>query len=171
MLCCKSFKPYYLNQFLQNMHKALYKKIASESFKNGYNCAQSLLSSFGPEFGLSRDMALRMTTGLGAGINYSGNICGAVLGAFMILGLKYGIDIPSDTTGKEKTREMLDNFSRKFKETYPSLKCKEILGADVSKPKELERLRKENKFIDFCPHVVEIAAAIVEELLDENYSV
>lgn len=148
------------------MHKALYKKIASESFKNGYNCAQSIVSAFGPELGLSRELGLKMTTGLGAGVNYSGNTCGAVVGAFLVLGLKHGIDNSSDKIGKEKTREVLDLFSEKFKETYPSLKCKDILGADVSKPEELEFLRKENKFNEFCPYVVEVAAAILEELLD-----
>lgn len=151
------------------MHKALFKKIASESFKNGYNCAQSIVSAFGPELGLSRELGLKMATGLGAGINYSGNTCGAVVGAFLVLGLKYGIDNSSDTVGKEKTRKILDRFSERFKETYPSLKCKDILGADVSRPEELELLRAENKFADFCPHVVEIAATIVEELLDEKY--
>lgn len=151
------------------MHKALFKKIASESFKNGYNCAQSIISAFGPELGLSRELGLRMTTGLGAGVNHSGNTCGAVLGAYLVIGLKYGIERPSDKKGKEKTREILDRFSKRFMETYPSLMCRDILGADVSKPEELEILRKEDKFDSFCPHVVEVAAAIVEELLDENY--
>ena len=109
-----------------------------------------------------------MTTGLGAGINHSGNICGAVIGAYLVLGLKYGIDVPTDIKGKEKMRELLDKFSEKFRESYPSLLCKDILGADVSKPDELEILRKKDKFANFCPHVVEIAAAIVEEFLDEN---
>jgi C_GCAxxG_C_C family probable redox protein len=151
------------------MHKALYKKIASESFKNGYNCAQSVVSAFGPELGLSRELGLKMTTGMGAGINYSGNTCGAVAGAFLVLGLKYGIDNSSDKLGKEKTRVVIDKFSEKFLETYPSLLCRDILGADVSKPEELEVLRKEDKFNTFCPHVVEVAAAILEELLDVNF--
>jgi C_GCAxxG_C_C family probable redox protein len=152
------------------MHKTLYNKIASESFKNGYNCAQSLISAFGPELGLSRELALKMATGLGAGVNYSGNTCGAVLGAFLVIGLKFGIEKPNDKKEKDKTREILDKFSEKFRETYPSLLCREILGADVSKPLELEALRKKGKFTDFCPHVVEVAAAIVEDLLDENYT-
>lgn len=152
------------------MHKALYKKIASESFKNGYNCAQSIVSAFGPELGLSRELALKMATGLGAGINYSGHTCGAVIGAYLVIGLKHGIDKHSDKEGKEKTREILDRFSEKFKESYPSLLCKDILGADVSKPEELKMLRNEDKFANLCSHVVEVAAAIVEELLDENYA-
>ena len=152
------------------MHKAMFKKIASESFKNGYNCAQSLVSAFGPELGLSRELAIKMTTGLGAGINHSGNTCGAVIGAYLVIGLKYGIDEPNDKKGKEKTKELLDKFSDRFRESYPSLLCKDILGADVSKPDELELLRKEDKFANYCPHVVEIAAAIVEEILDENYT-
>ena len=93
-----------------------------------------------------------------------------MLGAFLVIGLRHGIDKPTDKRGKEKTREILDRFSEKFQETYPTLKCKDILGADVSKPEELEALRKEEKFTNFCPHVVEVAAAIVEELLNENYS-
>jgi C_GCAxxG_C_C family probable redox protein len=152
------------------MHKALYKKIAAESYKNGFNCAQSVLSAFGPGMGLSRELALKMTTGLGAGINYSGNICGAVLGAYLVIGLKLGIDKPKDKTGKEKTRETLDKFSEKFQETYPSLHCRDIIGADVRDPQDLERLRKEGTFNKICPHVVEIAASIVEEILNENYS-
>lgn len=86
----------------------MHDKIAYETFTNGFNCAQSVISAFAPELGISRELSLKLATGLGAGVNYNGNTCGAILGAYVILGLNYGVDKPGDEEGKKKFRELAD---------------------------------------------------------------
>lgn len=43
-------------------------EIATSQFLRGYNCAQSVLYAFRGEAGLSEDLALKIATGLGAGM-------------------------------------------------------------------------------------------------------
>jgi C_GCAxxG_C_C family probable redox protein len=63
---------------------------AEACFSNGFNCCQSVLSTYGKGLGLGEREALKIASGFGAGIAYMGDICGAVTGAFMVIGLKYG---------------------------------------------------------------------------------
>lgn len=58
-------------------------------FKNGFNCSQALLATYATDFGLSEEMALKVATQFGGGAR-KGEMCGAVSGALMVLGLKYG---------------------------------------------------------------------------------
>ncbi len=144
------------------------KEKAVQKFMKGYNCAQSIVSTFSEELGLMEKQALMITTGLGAGINYQGKTCGAVLGAYIILGLRYGVENADDQEGKLKLRKLLDQFSKDFSEKYNSLNCKDILGLDVSKEEELEELREKNAFREVCPKVVETAAIIVDKMLKDS---
>jgi C_GCAxxG_C_C family probable redox protein len=144
------------------------KEKAVQKFLEGYNCAQSIVSAFSTELGLKEKQALMITTGLGAGTNYQGKTCGAVLGAFIILGLRFGIDRADDQEGKLKLRKILDQFSKDFAAEHNSLDCKDILGLDVSKENELEELRAKNAFREVCPNVVETAARIVDRMLEET---
>jgi len=59
-------------------------------FKEGSNCSQAVISVYAEDFGLSRKMALKIAQVFGAGMGQMAQTCGAVTGAFMVLGLKYG---------------------------------------------------------------------------------
>lgn len=51
------------------------------------NCAQAILSTYCEAFGLERNLALRLAQGFGGGMAHMGKTCGAVTGAYMVLGL------------------------------------------------------------------------------------
>jgi C_GCAxxG_C_C family probable redox protein len=143
-------------------------KIAGESFSNGFNCAQSIISTFGPALGISRDLALKMATGLGAGGNYNGKICGAIMGAFIILSLKYGSDKPNDTDRKQLVKLKLDDFTSRFKEQYGTIECNELLNTNVSIPEELQRLRDNRVFQEVCTKIVSNIADLIEDILTKE---
>ena len=62
---------------------------AVERFKSGFNCSQAVLGSYCEQFGLDCEKAYKVATGFGGGMHID-SVCGAVTGAFMVLGLKYG---------------------------------------------------------------------------------
>ena len=64
--------------------------IAVDKFLSGYNCAQSVLYAFREEIGLGDDMALKIACGLGAGMGRKQEVCGAVTGGILVLGLRHG---------------------------------------------------------------------------------
>ena len=57
---------------------------ALELNRGGFNCAQSVLCAFSDVTGLGRDDSLRLAAGLGGGVR-SGEVCGAVSGAVLVL--------------------------------------------------------------------------------------
>ncbi|MHA2251007.1 MAG: C-GCAxxG-C-C family protein [Candidatus Kariarchaeaceae archaeon] len=54
------------------------------------NCAQAIFAAYGRHLGVDRDTCLKITSLFGGGINRTGNVCGAVTGAIMAIGLKHG---------------------------------------------------------------------------------
>ncbi|MDP3565236.1 MAG: C-GCAxxG-C-C family protein [Methanoregula sp.] len=62
---------------------------ALASFQTGITCSSAVFSAFADELGLDDRTAKKIACGFGAGISKTGNICGAVSGAIMVIGLKY----------------------------------------------------------------------------------
>jgi C_GCAxxG_C_C family probable redox protein len=119
---------------------------ALEDFKNGFTCSLAVFSAFSDETGLDSATAKKIACGYGAGISKTGNICGAVSGAIMVIGLKYGKTTRGDDGATEKTRELVRKFIREFTQRNGSINCTELLGYTLSKPEE-DEMSRENKTV------------------------
>ena len=58
--------------------------MAVETFRDGINCTQAILSAWGSRHGLDRDTAMKLGGAFGSGMNM-GETCGAVTGALMVI--------------------------------------------------------------------------------------
>ena len=133
-------------------------------FNNGFNCSQAVFSTYAESLGLDPATALKIACGFGAGMGFTGETCGAVTGAFMLIGLKYGKFKPEDNQAKEKTYALVQEFAKRFRELHGSLKCKELLPYDISVPGEADKAKAEGLYTTVCPKLVRSAAEIVEEI-------
>jgi len=138
---------------------------ALASFRNGFTCSSAVFSAFSDELGLDSDTAKKIACGFGAGISKTGNICGAVSGAVMVIGLKYGKTKMGDDAATEKTRALVRKFMQEFTKRHGSVCCTELLGYNLGKPDEYEKARDSKLFVTKCPQLVEDAAAILEKIL------
>lgn len=129
------------------------------------NCSQILLSVFSEAYGLDRKTALQIAMGFGGGMARTGKTCGAVTGAYMVLGLAHPLSIENPRANLEKTYALIREFNRQFKKQHGSLLCKTILGVDLNTPAGLSAAREKNLFTTVCPVFVGDAARILEELL------
>jgi len=135
-------------------------------FKEGFSCSQALLSTYGAQFGLNREMALKVSGAFGGGMGCMAETCGAGTGAIMVIGLKYGKTRVEDEQTEEKAYSLVKEFVDKFKSRNGSIICRELLGCDISTPKGMA-LAKEKKLIDtLCPKFVQDAAEIIEQILE-----
>ena len=130
--------------------------IASGLFDSGMNCAQSVLGAFCDDYGVTQDTAFKMACGFGSGVR-SAEICGAVTGAVLVTGLKYG---QSKETCNSKTEE----FIKRFRDENGNIVCREILDCDITTPTGKEKAVKENLFNTTCVDMVKSAVRILEEL-------
>jgi C_GCAxxG_C_C family probable redox protein len=130
------------------------------------NCSQAVLSSFSEEFGLECKLALRIAQGFGGGMGRNGRTCGAVTGAYMVLGLaqKNTSDNPRESI--DRTYALVNEFNRKFEALHGSVTCKELLGYDLSTPEGQAAAREKQAFSTKCPNYVRDAVKIVEGLLN-----
>ena len=64
--------------------------IAAEIFSKGFSCSQAVFASLSSEYGVDSDTAKKIAGAFGGGIASNGELCGAVSGALMAIGLKHG---------------------------------------------------------------------------------
>lgn len=138
-------------------------RMALERFSKDRNCCQSILEVFGPQRGLDADLALRLATGFGGGMGRMGEVCGAVTGAFMALGLAHG-DPRGNAEAKERTYVAVREFSRLFEQRHGSILCRELLGCDIGTPEGMAEAVRKDLFTTRCRALVESAAEILERL-------
>ncbi|PKG32065.1 MAG: hypothetical protein CW742_10115 [Methanoregula sp.] len=129
-------------------------------------CSAAVFGAFAQDLGLDEKTARKIACGFGAGISRTGNICGAVSGAIMVIGLKYGREAPGDDGGAtEKTRALTRQFIEEFTQKHGSVNCSGILGHNLSVPAEYDEAAKANLFRTKCPACVRDAAEILERIL------
>lgn len=126
-----------------------------------HNCAQTIFSLFAAELGLDEKTALKIASGFGGGMN-NGETCGAVTGAYMVIGLKSG-HITANPDEKQKTSELIRKFNTLFLSEHPSLKCSELLGFDVTDPVQKQHARDAGVYSSLCPRFIKTATEILEK--------
>jgi len=140
---------------------------AEQKFISGYNCAQSVFSVMAAEIGFNEQVAIDISRAFGAGISYRAEMCGAVSGGLMAIGLRIGNITGDETLKKELTLKYATEFITNFKALNSSVICKEILGKDLNIPAEREALNTEGTFDKICPKIVKSSAEILAEIFRE----
>jgi C_GCAxxG_C_C family probable redox protein len=140
--------------------------IAVQKFSTGFNCAQSVLSSFSSALGLDEKTASKIACGFGAGMGRQQEVCGAVTGGIMAIGLKFGNISGDDRESKEKTyaltRELIDRFTQE----RGSCSCRKLLnGCDLSTEKGQKEFRDKDLHNGVCKGCVKSAVEIVGEMV------
>jgi C_GCAxxG_C_C family probable redox protein len=133
-------------------------------FEQSFNCAQAVLAPFAERFGLAQETAFKMATPFGGGIGHTGQVCGAVSGAIMAIGLAQGT-ASDDKPQKEACYGLARAFQARFLALHNAVTCPGLLGFDLGDPDEYAQAREMGVFHTRCPAFVGDAARITAELL------
>lgn len=139
-----------------------------ESFMEGFDCCQVVFHYWAKKLGMDEELAYRISTGFGAGM-LQGETCGAIIGAYMSLGLKYGYSESSEK-GQEKKQISIEKnaqFRKKLLEKYSSTMCKELLEADFSISEGRKMIEEKQIMTTFCPKLVADVIEILEDVMDQ----
>jgi C_GCAxxG_C_C family probable redox protein len=134
-------------------------------FKQGFSCSQAVLSAFSDIFDLDLDLALKISQPFGGGIAHRGEICGAVSGAFMVIGLKFGRTQAEDISARNKTYEVVTHFIQEFENLHDSIICEKLLGYNLGTKEGEKKAEEEGLFETLCPKFVQHAADILIDLI------
>lgn len=139
-------------------------------FKKGYNCSQAVLCAFCDETGLSRETSQMLSSSFGGGMGRMREVCGAVSGMFMVIGLLCGYTDESDSKEKAQHYALIQELASKFKEQNGSIICRELLGLNTNEvcppvpDKRTDTYYKKRP----CSELVRIAAEITESELQKR---
>ena len=137
-----------------------YSDRAVELFMQGKNCSQAVFVAFATDLGLSEETALAISVGLGGGVGRMREVCGAVSGSAMVVGLKY--PELSKAEVYEKVRAIIDEFRK----TNYSIVCKELLGLTNPEETSVPEDRTQEYYQKRpCVKIVEDAALATEKIL------
>ncbi len=129
------------------------------------NCSQSVLTAFAEEQGLQRDMAVKLALGFGGGMGITGRTCGAVTGAYMVIGIKYKYQMEISQENKTRVYQLIKEFDRQFSQINGSTVCQKLLGYDLSTTEGYAAAKEKGLFSTACPKFVQDAVEIIEKLM------
>ena len=134
-------------------------------FNDGFSCSQAVLASHCEKLGLEKELAFKISGAFGGGMGYAGEACGAVTGALMLIGLKYGKYKKEDLESKDKTYSIVKDYIDHFKKKHNSIKCSDLIKYDLSIYEELLKARESGVFKTICPLLVKDSIEIVEKYI------
>ncbi|MEE4260276.1 MAG: C-GCAxxG-C-C family protein [Bacteroidales bacterium] len=137
---------------------------AIKAFRKGYNCAQSVLSVYADELQFDKDLSMEIASGFGAGMGRIQETCGAVTGAFMVIGIYNSKKYTDQARGREESIHMIQDFNEQFVELHASTKCRDLLKCDL-KTTAGQHYFATNKLSEkVCEKCVANAVEIIENL-------
>ena len=104
---------------------------ARQNFLAGYNCTQSVVVAFGDVFeeqGLDLDAVTRLASPFGGGMGRMREVCGAVSGMLMVLGIVEGYDEPKAFQAKKELYARVQELAESYRAENGSIVCRELLG-------------------------------------------
>jgi C_GCAxxG_C_C family probable redox protein len=138
---------------------------AEEYFNQKYNCAQSVLMTYASQGGINEETAARLAACFGAGLARRGEVCGAVTGGLMVLGICLAKPEPED---KEGNYQLAQEFMHYFENRHGTLMCRKLIGFDLTTPEGRQQAEDSGVTRTICPALVRDSAAILEYMLTQQ---
>lgn len=139
--------------------------------KEGYNCCMSVIKPFIDEMDVDQDQIMRIASSLGGGLGYLREVCGAVSGMAVVLGLKYGylkgFADEADKKAKAEHYAAVKTLGQIFREKTGAVTCRDLLHLDENDAvlPGYESMEKP------CSFLVATAAEILSDYINERDAV
>ena len=137
-------------------------------FLKGYNCSQSVVAAFAPQLGLTEELALRLSSGFGAGIGRMREVCGAFCGVVTVLSLVYAD--PADPQDKSRIYALVQEAAELYRTRNGggSIICRELLAKAGAVP--TAGAAAEDRTADYykkrpCPELCRLGADLCAEFI------
>ena len=125
-----------------------------------------MFSTFGEGLGINEETARKIAGPFGGGMARLGEVCGAVTGALMVIGLHHGVTDPGDGDARDRCYELVNRFAARFREKHGSIICRELIECDISDDDKRLKAAERGVFGELCPRLVENAGLILEDILN-----
>ena len=141
--------------------------LAAQLVLDGCSCSQAVMTAFCDLTGMDRSTALRLSAPFGGGIGRMREVCGAVSGMMMVVGLLYGFEPSEGSTAKSAHYHLVQELAEQFRQQAGSIICREILKNPPADPNPSPRTA-EYYANRPCARMVMLAAEILDRYIAEH---
>ena len=134
--------------------------------EEGYNCAQAVIGAYADVIGIGEQEAYSIGAGFGGGAG-TGEICGAVSGAIIVLGLLTPVDMNDPVSSKKRTTALGKEFQKRFVEKFRHLRCHDLLR-DPTQTSDATPAAQAMGVTNHCRVMIVTAVELVEDILAER---
>jgi C_GCAxxG_C_C family probable redox protein len=99
-----------------------------------YGCAETTLLVLKAAYGLEDPTDASPAMALNGGVAYAGEVCGAVTGAAIAVGMLAERRTRDHATAKPMARRLLAGAMQAFREAHGTVVCRELTGFDLTTP-------------------------------------
>lgn len=139
--------------------------LAHQYHKQGYSCAQSVAGAFADLTGLEPEQVFAAAGAFGGGVGGShAELCGAVSGGLLVLGLLFPHTRSEDRTARQKVFGLAKQFRQRFFETFGHTRCGDLLRARCSVSEQTTAAARMG-LTAHCEIMVVTAVELLEALL------
>ena len=137
------------------------------TFRSGYNCAQSMVMTYAKELAFDESQVSAISVGFGGGMGRMQEKCGAVRGAFMVLGMYNSKKYADNLSRKMESYAMIQKFDDKFKSIHGATDCRSLLNCDINSEEGHHYAKENNLFEKVCEKCLADSVRLVDELIGE----
>ncbi|HAQ65292.1 MAG TPA: hypothetical protein DCR43_05510 [Bacteroidales bacterium] len=137
---------------------------ALQMLKSGYNCAQSVLGTFEELISEDNRQAINIASGFGGGMGRLQLTCGALTGAYMVIGLHCSTTVTDEATRKAKARELIQQITLQFSEKHHATSCSELLGQNLNTQEGREAVADQGLTAAVCIPCVYDAVELLQQM-------
>ncbi len=134
-------------------------------FKEGFNCAQSVIYHYNERLDIPVDTALKLASGFGAGIARTQNVCGAISGGVLVLNSIYGAGENDNPEIRNRLYEKIQLLTDRFEKEHNTVNCKDLLDGCELQSEDGQKRFGEEKMINRCYGYVDKVISILEEII------
>ena len=140
---------------------------ATELFLKGYNCAQAVALAFSDITGIDNSIMAKLASPFGGGMGRMREVCGAVSGMYIVLGILYGYDNAEEKEGKKQLYADVQALADAFRKQNGSIICRDILKNPPSDPTPSART-DEYYSSRPCVRMVQTAVNLLDDFISSH---
>ena len=143
------------------------KDIAIQSFRSGMNCAQSVVTAYADLLKFDPDLAAGLSCGFGGGMGRLQQTCGALTGAFMVLGIHNSRLYSDRVELKNRTYTQVREINEKFAQSQGATDCRSLLGCDLQTDEGMQFHKDTNQSKTICEKCIAASIEILDEIVGD----
>ena len=128
-------------------------------------CSEAVLMALSECLGVSSEIIPRIATGFGAGVGGKGEVCGALSGAVMGLGLRFGRSTVEEGEGERRPHWFSTELATRFQEQFGHVRCEDLLGLDLSLAEDFRTYHERGLWEINCRDIIKVATRLAYDML------